>query len=106
ICENCFITANRSLVEIMLVNLLLNAIRHNHENGNIRIKLTSNYLTISNTGNFPLNKETLFKRFISSSTSSPSSGLGLAIVKEIANRYHWKMDYQFVDQFHEFSVQF
>ncbi|MCF0055811.1 sensor histidine kinase KdpD [Dyadobacter sp. CY356] len=106
ICENCLITANKSLVEILLVNLLLNAIRHNHENGTIRIKLTKRELTISNTGVEALNKETLFKRFITSSTSTPSSGLGLAIVQEIAQRYKWKVDYQFVNQFHQFSIQF
>lgn len=106
ICEHCYITANKSLVEIMLVNLLLNAIRHNQENGTISINLTNKVLTISNTGDHSLNKETLFKRFITSSTNTPSSGLGLAIVKEIANRYNWEVDYQFVNNFHQFSVRF
>ncbi|WP_170982868.1 sensor histidine kinase [Dyadobacter frigoris] len=106
ICEHCYITANRSLVEIMLVNLLLNAIRHNYENGAIRIELTDKSLTISNTGTEPLISETLFKRFITSSTSTPSSGLGLAIVQEIAHRYDWKVDYHFINNFHQFSVLF
>ncbi|MBE9463155.1 sensor histidine kinase [Dyadobacter subterraneus] len=104
--EDSSVTANKSLVEIMLVNLLLNAIRHSQENGTIRIKLTDKDLIISNTGNNPLNKDTLFKRFITSSSNTPSSGLGLAIVKEIAYRYNWQVEYQFVNYFHQFSIHF
>ena len=100
------IQANKSLVEIMLVNLLLNAIRHNPVNGIIKIELTEGELTISNTGESPLNPETLFKRFITSSTNTPSSGLGLAIVREIANRYGWRISYSFLDGFHSFSIHF
>jgi signal transduction histidine kinase len=106
ICQNCSVRANRSLVDIMLVNLLLNAIRHNQEGGVIKIKLTAERLLISNTGETALNRETVFKRFITSSAQAPSSGLGLAIVKEIVNRYHWQVNYLFSDQFHTFSVSF
>ena len=104
--SNISIRANKSLVEIMLVNLLLNAIRHNPVDGLIKIELTDHEFTISNTGDTPLNQETLFKRFIASSTSTPSSGLGLAIVREIGNRYGWKVRYAFKEGFHQFSVQF
>jgi signal transduction histidine kinase len=100
------IHANKSLVEIMLVNLLLNAIRHNPVDGLIKIRLTDAKLTISNSGDRALNPDTLFKRFMTSSTSTPSSGLGLAIVREIGNRYGWKISYSFQQGLHSFSVQF
>ncbi|MDQ6479889.1 ATP-binding protein [Dyadobacter sp. LHD-138] len=90
----------------MLVNLLLNAIRHNPVDGLIKIELTDHEFTVSNTGDTPLNQETMFKRFIAPSTSTPSSGLGLAIVREIGNRYGWKVSYAFKEGFHQFSVQF
>ena len=106
ILQNIFLTANRSLVEILIVNLLLNAIRHNPENGVIRIGLTENILTISNTGDIPLDSEMLFKRFITSSKNTPSSGLGLAIVKEICGKYGWQIKYFFADNFHHFSIRF
>ena len=100
------IRANKSLVEIMLVNLLLNAIRHNPVNGLIKIEFAGSKLTISNTGDAPLNPQTIFRRFIASSSSTPSSGLGLAIVHEIGNRYDWKISYDFRQCFNQFSVQF
>jgi signal transduction histidine kinase len=99
--------ANRGLAEIMLNNLLLNAIRHNIDKGSIEISIRENKLIISNSGvNNTLDSAGLFKRFGKSATDAHSSGLGLAIVKEICDRYGWKVDYQFVTDRHIFSVLF
>jgi len=101
-----FVRGNRNLLEIMLTNLLVNAIRHNTKNGSISIKYEAPVFCIYNTGDSSLNKETLFKRFVSASTHSPNSGLGLAIVKEICNRYGWEIDYSFQNNQHIFSIRF
>ncbi|MCW5909876.1 MAG: HAMP domain-containing histidine kinase [Cyclobacteriaceae bacterium] len=104
--EKLFITCNKTLLEILVNNLLINSIIHNTEKGNIRIDLSGRTLTVSNTGIIPLNNEKLFKRFTVLSSETTSSGLGLAIVKEICNRYQWQIDYDFENNLHSFTVIF
>jgi signal transduction histidine kinase len=101
------INANRGLAEIMVNNLFLNAVRHNVENGKIILSLKDNTFTISNSGALQsLDEAILFKRFGKGSSDTRSSGLGLAIVKEICDRYDWKVNYQFSDGLHHFSIRF
>lgn len=100
------ITGNKTLLEILLTNLILNAIRHNSQKGVIKITLDKSGLTLSNSGNQALEIENLFKRFKRSSNESSGSGLGLAIVEQICKRHHWKINYLFKDDFHIFKVSF
>lgn len=100
------LSCNKSLLEILVNNLLINAIVHNYENGKINIEFSDKTLTVSNTGKTALNNEKLFERFAVSSSQNTNSGLGLAIVKEICNRYGWQINYNFKKGFHSFSVQF
>lgn len=99
-------SCNRSLLEILITNLLLNAIRHSPDQSRMKIELTGRSLKISNSGATSLNTENLFKRFISASTETPNSGLGLSIVKQISNRFGWNVAYSFENNFHIFSVSF
>ena len=101
------ITANLVLVEILVSNLFMNAIKHNSSNGNITINLTENRLVFSNTGlNKPLPFEKLFSRFSKLNPSTEGTGLGLAIVKRIADINNWKVDYSFENNSHHFSILF
>ncbi|MBK8291944.1 MAG: HAMP domain-containing histidine kinase [Flammeovirgaceae bacterium] len=100
------ITGNKTLLEILLNNLILNAIRHNAQKGIIKITLDKSGLTLSNSGNKALDIESLFKRFKKSSDESSGSGLGLAIVEQICKRHHWTINYLFKDDFHIFKVSF
>lgn len=100
------IICNKLLLEILLNNLLTNAIRHTPKDNRIIIQLTDNTLQIQNTGAEALNKEKLFERFAVSSAETTSSGLGLAIVKEICTRYEWDVNYSFENNLHFFSVTF
>lgn len=101
------ITANRGLVEIMVNNLLLNAIKHNSPNGVIIIELLEQKLTIKNTGiQEPLSSSILYKRFGKNTADTNSSGLGLAIIKEICDRYNWNIYYKFEGDLHQFSIIF
>jgi two-component system, OmpR family, sensor histidine kinase ArlS len=100
------ITCNKLLLEILLSNLLTNAIRHTSEGTQIIIRLKDNTLQIQNTGTQALNTGKLFERFAVSSSETTSSGLGLAIVKEICNRYQWQINYTFENNLHSFSVGF
>jgi len=86
ISENILIELNESLAEILISNIIINAIKHNYQNGNIRIELDVNALTVSNTGDEPHeNTSGLFERFKKDSSSADSLGLGLSIVKTICD---------------------
>lgn len=104
--EKLFLSCNKTLLEILVNNLLINAIVHNTEQGKIQISFSNKTLTISNTGKTALSNEKLFERFTISSSETANSGLGLAIVKEICNRYNWHIHYTFENNLHSFSVQF
>jgi len=100
------IQSNLSLVEILVYNLLLNAIQHTEKNNTITIQLTSSQLIISNPGNQELNEKTIFDRFKRAYPQGKGSGLGLAIVKEICNNNNWKISYIFKNRQHCFVVNF
>jgi signal transduction histidine kinase len=104
--ENKEIYATRYLIEILLSNLLSNAIRHNYSGGEIDISLTPETLTIRNTGdNEPLPEEQIFTRFHKSS-GSEGSGLGLTISRQICESFNFSLLYQFQRPFHIFTVKF
>ncbi len=95
------------LFDMVISNLIGNAIKHNQKKGNIHITTSDVFITISNTGD-PLNmpSESLFERFKKDSNSSESFGLGLAIVKKICDIYNWKINHSYSDKQHHFSIYF
>lgn len=95
---------NSSLTEILINNLLLNAIRHTSPSGSIRIILTAEKFEVANSGSMALDETLLFKRFSRQSTKSNGSGLGLAIVKQICNFHKWEINYRFEKINNIFSV--
>lgn len=101
----CFI--DPLLAEILISNLISNAVRHNIIGGNVTIKTFPNLLVISNTGK-PLlvDPETLFNRFIKHGTQTDSVGLGLSIVKKIVAFYNFKITYAYINDTHEVKVFF
>lgn len=105
--DDVSVKMNTTLAEILITNLLQNAIRHNKENGEISIELKRNQLIISNTG-MPLNipEEQLFMRFKKNDASKESLGLGLAIVKSICKSNNINIGYSFLNNFHIFTLNF
>ncbi|MCC9065988.1 sensor histidine kinase [Flavobacterium aquidurense] len=107
ISEQLKIIGNPVLTEILINNLVLNAVRHNHDGGSIIIRTMSSELLILNTGvNIPLPIEKLFNRFVKSGASSNGNGLGLAIIKKITELNGWKISYSYNNNIHCFSVRF
>jgi len=99
------LTINPTLAEILLSNLVQNAIRHNVNGGIISIDLMQNKLIISNSGEaLTINSNELFTRFKKNDTSKDSLGLGLAIVKSICNIYQLNIDYSYSNQLHTFTL--
>lgn len=94
------------LVDILLNNLVGNAIRHNHAGGEIRIKLTDALLVIQNTGSKEaLKHDDIFTRFHKSSESE-GSGLGLTISKQICENLNFTLNYNYHAPYHTFTVIF
>lgn len=95
------------LADILWTNLFQNAIKHNVEDGKIKIVLTHKKLQISNTGK-PLNvePEILFERFKKGEQSSNSIGLGLAIIKRIADQNNFGISYASEEGWHTIEVTF
>ncbi|MHB1179452.1 MAG: sensor histidine kinase [Daejeonella sp.] len=98
------VEANKGLCEIMINNLILNAVSHNLPNGSIVLLLENNKLTISNPGLKSLDTATLFKRFSKASSNAHNTGLGLAIVEQICLLQNWRISYSFENNAHLFSV--
>lgn len=104
--NDCVITGNRALIEVLINNLLLNSIRHNLQKGTVEVKMYQSGFSISNSGIRTLEKEHLFKRFKRSSEESTGSGLGLSIVEQICKRHQWRIDYDFQQATHTFKISF
>jgi signal transduction histidine kinase len=99
--------ANKTLIDIMLGNLLSNAIRHNVQNGFIRIILREKELQIQNSGKpIALDDKKLFRRFQKDSPDAESLGLGLEIVKKICTLNRYRIEYRFNNLTHIFTVVF
>ncbi|HWY38453.1 MAG TPA: HAMP domain-containing sensor histidine kinase [Bacteroidia bacterium] len=101
------INMNPVLCEILISNLLQNAIRHNTQKGNIKIELQDNSLSISNNGNpLQIDPREMFVRFKKNNASQESLGLGLSIVKSIVDAYSLQINYSYSDSMHTFTVIF
>ena len=104
---NTKIEANPLLFDMVLSNLISNAIKHNINQGNIDILTTDLFISISNSG-IPtkLSSTTLFERFKKESSSSNSFGLGLSIVKKVCDNYNWKINHSFIENQHNITIYF
>lgn len=102
----CTVSGNPALLEVLLTNLLMNAIRYTPQNGGIDILLDGCRLDIGNTGEKALPDDKLFKRFSAAAAHTTGTGLGLAIVRQICQLYGWQVAYHHQDCRHHFTVAF
>lgn len=101
------VQADPSLINILLLNLLKNAVYHNQPAGSLEIETGTHFLAIRNTGKeLEIKQEDIFKRFTKSSSKPESLGLGLAIVKKICDYYHFTINYSYQDHYHTFTIEF
>ncbi len=98
---------NESLAEILISNIISNAIRHNFDHGEIIVELENNLFRVSNTGPEPhINTTELFPRFKKESSSGDSLGLGLSIVKTITDIYGFSISYHYNNSQHVVEINF
>lgn len=107
ITDKLYIKINAALADMLLDNLLSNAIRHNIQNGSIFLHVEERGIIIKNTGSAPeFPTEELFQRFKKSNQCSNSVGLGLSIVKRICELNNFEISYTFENQLHILDVKF
>lgn len=96
-----------ALADILVANLVKNAIRHNIPGGWVEVKLDARSLLVRNSGPAPrVPSEQLFDRFQKSRQGDGSLGLGLAIVKKIAEANGFQVSHRFSEGAHEVEVVF
>ena len=100
------IDCNQHLAEVIVNNLLNNAIRNNKEGGIIKIELTPEQLIISNTSLLPaLEKDKISRRFYRHpETKADGNGLGLSIVSQVCTVTGYTLQYDYQQGLHVFSI--
>lgn len=104
--SNIEMKGNIGLSEVLINNLIINAIRHTLPGGKIRVTLSNSGFEVKNSGEQSLNSNLLFKRFSRMSADNSGSGLGLSIVQEICKLHSWQVSYSFESGMHTFFVIF
>jgi signal transduction histidine kinase len=97
---------NHSLADMLVGNLLTNAVKHNlPQDGTITIEMSADELRFSNSGHpLTIDPRKLFERFQRQNRSASSLGLGLAIVKKICETCELGLDYQYSDGVHAIVI--
>jgi len=98
---------DQGLADLLIANLLKNAIVHNMEGGKIVLETGAESLVIRNDGP-PLGfrQEELFTRFVRNTRRAGSFGLGLSLVKKVCDTYQIEVEYSFDNQQHCFKLTF
>ena len=97
---------NQDLADILLSNLLKNAVKYNNEEGALNIIVENNRITFQNSGSsVPLDSARIFNRFYKQGSDHTSTGLGLSIIKTIIRQYPgWEINYEYADHMHYFIL--
>lgn len=103
----CSVVANRSLLETMITNLMINAFRHSAAKDEIDIKCDAHCFEICNASlGKSLDQDKIFSRFNQSNDTNRGNGIGLSIVKAICDYHGWRIFYLFENNRHCFMVYF
>ena len=99
------VSLNPYLADLLINNLLNNAIKHNFEKGKIHIRSTHDQIIFANTGK-PLSiaSDKIFHRFVKDPALNESTGLGLAIANEICKNHALTLEYSYSDAMHYFTL--
>lgn len=107
ITPNIKVKLHRVLAEILVSNLIVNALRHTNEGGYAVVVLNNSEFTVKNSGT-PLKGDAtrIFERFYKEDQSELSTGLGLSLVKMAAEASGLQISYKFENGNHVFSLNF
>ncbi|REJ80161.1 MAG: sensor histidine kinase [Bacteroidetes bacterium] len=106
ITSGVFMNINAHLGDILISNLISNAIKHGKSGGDLLIMLDHEKLVIANHGPAPvISDDQIFERF-KKGDQPDSIGLGLAIVKRICDHCFCEIHYEFKNELHTFTIEF
>ena len=104
--KGIYIPLHIALADLLVTNLVSNAIRHN-SGGFIRVHLSREGLIVVNTGREPqVPTAELFERFRKGNAAGDSIGIGLAIVRQICEGSEFDIVYEYRDGLHGLAVSF
>jgi len=93
------------LFDVLIKNLIKNAINYSEKNGLVQIVSDKDKLEITNQGKQPeIDVEKIFDRFSHSPSSKKSLGLGLAIAKKICDTNGLTISYSYHDGKNKFTI--
>lgn len=93
------------LCDMLINNLLKNALIHNVQGGDVTIDINKDSIRFSNSGKHTaLNEKMIFNYFYKESNEQNSSGLGLVLIKSICKKNNLSIDYQFIETKHSFFI--
>jgi two-component system sensor histidine kinase QseC len=105
--DEVIVSFHRHLAEILVNNVLNNAVRYTPDGGEITIILNQQYLRVINTAMAgPLDEAKVFQRFYKAQDGGEGTGLGLAIIKEICSLAGFEAHYAFKNGRHVFTINF
>ena len=92
--EESSMLADRRLIARVIDNILSNAIKYNRRGGKIKVHLSEDELSISDTGiGIPKEKiDSVYERYSRFNDSEGGFGVGLNIVKKIVDHYDMNID--------------
>jgi signal transduction histidine kinase len=101
------VNMNEVLAEVLVSNLISNAVRYNIDRGFIKCHIDGRQLIITNSG-LPLtvDPELLFRRFHKGTDNPQSVGLGLSIVRKITDNYKMIIKYTCAGNIHEVKLTY
>lgn len=101
------IKANEVLLESLINNLVVNAMRHSSDNFVNTVEIKDRCLTVSNIAvDGPLDEKLLFCRFKFTDNKKRGNGLGLSIMKAVCDFHGWTITYRYQNKYHSFIVDF
>mgnify|MGYP006267821025 CR=1 FL=1 len=103
--EAAHVPCHAVLADVLVINLLQNAIRHNQVGGDVHLTLHPGLLRIANSSEgHPLDEQNIFRRFQRDRRQQASLGLGLAIVKKICDVHGFDLQYHFEAGLHVMTI--
>lgn len=103
--DDFLVEGDPMLIDVLLVNLIKNAVTHNIEDGLVNIEVGKDEMLISNSGqNSDLSSQEIFERYKKIGKSDGTFGLGLSLAKNICDLYNLKLVYTYRDGLHNFRL--
>lgn len=96
---------DEQMASVLIGNLVKNAFLYTPSGGTINVRMWKTGFSISNTGNAPLDKDKVFRRFYQpSGRKEGATGLGLALAYSVCMNNGMDITYDFINDRHIFSI--